>query len=140
MSISVPELPGIEYESVDLSGITFPPDDQWQIGLTWTSVYTITGQMTLEGVGRVTSHIYATIENEITAQEEISVPAGNYADAMRVDSYGTLVVESRVGEIALPPTETTFGHTNWFVKDVGMVKSASNEPDITYTSELVSVD
>jgi hypothetical protein len=30
-------MPGVQFETVDFSGVTLPPADQWQIGTSWES-------------------------------------------------------------------------------------------------------
>jgi hypothetical protein len=140
MQFQLAQLGDVEFESTEFTGVTLPPADRWDVGLTWTSGYSATGKMNILDVGTVNTQIEITIDNKIAAQEQIVVSAGTFPDAMRVDSTATLLIYSKFGEMALPPAEISFPFSNWYVKNVGMVRSASSGQEIPYVTELLSVD
>jgi hypothetical protein len=138
--IALGQLPDIEIESVEFTGVTLPPATEWKVGLTWDSAYKFTGKMTLEGLGPVAATYDLTAQNKIVSVDAVSVPAGDYDDAMRVDSHSKMVIHAKAGETALPPITFEFDNTNWHVKDVGLVKSEMVDQAGDFTTELLSME
>ncbi len=65
----------------------------------------------LEGFTFESTMIYNLV-NTISAVEPVSVPAGDYPEAYRVDASGTILIEEM--GIDLP-----VNYTSWFVRDGG---------------------
>ena len=137
-NMSIAQIPDIKYEIVEMKGVLFPKEDKWQVGNSWGTSYVIkieytSGETVLEGQGNI------EISNTIAAVEPITVLSGTYNDAFRVDTSGTIIINiSGMGtDISMPITNTT-----WHVKDVGLVKSISANPSLTYSSsmELASLE
>ena len=76
-----------------------------------------------------------TVTNTIAAIEPVTVPSGTYSNAYQVDISGEMVMNIMETESTIPLTYST-----WYVKDVGMVKSASADPTLAYSMELASLE
>jgi hypothetical protein len=138
--VATDQIPGFEVESIDYEGVTLPPAEQWEVGLQWDSKYQMAGQMTLEGLGTVNANLDISSANEIVSVDAVSVPAGDYENAMRVDSSMQMVLTGRAGDISIPEVEFEFQNTNWYVRDVGLVKSEMVNEAGTFTTELLSIE
>ena len=138
--IALSQLPDVELESFEFTGVTLPPAEKWQVGYKWESRYQVTGKMTLEGIGPVTADYDITMANEIVSTDAVSVPAGNYQNAMRVDLNTQMVMSAKSGDVALPPISFEFKNTNWHVRDIGLVKSEMVHEMGTFSSELLSIE
>ena len=133
-NMSIAQVPDLKFETVEVKGVLVPTEDKWQVGYTWNTEYVIkvsftSGGAAFEGQGNM------TVSNKIAATETVIVPAGTYNDAFKVDISGNMVMNIMGTESTLPLTYST-----WYVKDVGMVKSASADPTLTYTIELASLE
>jgi predicted regulator of Ras-like GTPase activity (Roadblock/LC7/MglB family) len=96
--------------------------------------------MTLEGIGPVAANYDITTASEIVAVGAISVLAGDYAEAMRVDSSTQMVITGKAGDISIPPIEFEFQTTTRHVKHVGLVKSEMVDQMGAFTGELLSIE
>jgi hypothetical protein len=131
-NLSIAQIPNLQIQTVEVKGIVFPKEANWQAGYSWDTGYTIkvsfgTGQNVYEGQGVI------TLKNTISSIESITVPAGRFDNAFRVDISGTFVMAVHGSENTVP-----LNYSNWFVKNVGMVKSSSTDPNLPYSIELVS--
>lgn len=123
--INIPGLPSdMQYETVDYSGISIPPPDQWQVGTEWVTNWTVEVVMNIEDMGETTSILEISQENVIAAIEAVSVEAGDYPAAMRVDAVGTMLITT---EVAGTSTQNTMAYTltSWHAENVGIVKQVS---------------
>lgn len=127
-------IPNFSVETIDVEGVAFPPASQWQIGATWKTQFNVRvtmaiGEETIEGEGVI------LINNTITAIEPVSVPAGSYDNAYRVDAQGEYA-------FSVMGFETTIqsNSTNWYAEGVGMVKSMSSDAEMSYLMELMAVE
>jgi len=120
----------------DFSGIWIPDAEDWVVGKEWGSTYSVDLVSEMEGMSFETG-MTLELTNTITAIESVSVVAGDYAEAYRVDTTGIMVIED-LG------TESPIEYSSWFVRDVGMVRSAmvsmEGFSDGGYNTELISVE
>jgi hypothetical protein len=120
----------------DFSGIWIPDAEDWVVGKEWESAYSVDLVSEMEGMSFETG-MTLQLTNTITAIEPVSVEAGEYAEAYRVDTAGTMYIED-LG------TQSPIEYTSWFVRDVGMVRSAVLSAEGfaagAYETELISVD
>lgn len=133
-NMSIAQIPDLQFETVEVKGVVVPKEDKWQVGYSWYTEYVIkvkftSGENAFEGQGNL------SITNTIAAIEPITVPSGTYNDAYRVEVTGDMVMSIMGTENTIPLTYTT-----WYVKDVGMVKNASTDPSLTYSTELTSLE
>jgi hypothetical protein len=133
-SLNIAQIPNINIETLDVSGVAFPPADKWDVGYAWDLVFNVKvtaniGGNTIEGTGEI------ALSNQIAAIEAVSVPAGDYPESYRVDSTGNFKFGALGVDTNIPIT-----YSSWYVKDVGMVKSGSDSAEVGYTTELVSIN
>ncbi len=133
-NMSIAQVPDLKFETLEAKGVMVPSEDKWQVGYSWITEYVIkvsftSGDTAFEGQGNM------AVLNTIAASETVTVPAGTYHDAFKVDVSGKMVMNIMGTESTIPLTYST-----WYVRDVGMVKSASADPTLTYMIELVSLD
>lgn len=125
-------MPGTNIETLSYEGTTLPAEEFWKIGYTWTSSYQI--NMSIEESGLSTTAT-VTFSNQITAIEEVTVPAGTYPESYRMESSGTISLNI-MGSVIDTPIQTT----NWYAKNIGMVKSVSTDEAGTSTVELLAIE
>ena len=120
-----------QIETLEFSGITFPASDMWYVGSEWTGSWKVKSQLTIEDMGLVDAEITLTMNNVIGGEEPVSVPAGTYDKAMRVDS--TMLIETNITMqgMTIPTINGEYTMTSWFVEGVGMVKQVSEEANVT---------
>lgn len=130
---------GEENTRLDLSvlsweGETLPPFEQMVPGYAWTSSYSLTGEFDIQGVtGTADSNVF--LNHTITAIEEVTVPAGTFPEAYRVNSSGTIEMTLVTSDLSIPPTTIDFTYTTWYVAGLGMIKTADSF--VEFSSEMV---
>jgi hypothetical protein len=126
-------IPNLDIETLDVSGVAIPPADKWQVGYSWESKFNVRLTMSF-GDGQVEGEGEYTVVNTIAAIEPVSVPAGSYEKAYRVDAQANI-------KISMMGMETDFSspYSSWFVEDIGMVKSASGDAEMPYSMELIAL-
>lgn len=140
-SINLTSLSGgtIDYETLDFSGETLPPAEDWAVGHTWNTTYKMAGTFVMEGQ-LADAETELTVQNEITTIEEVEVPAGVYPEAYRVDSTGMMIVTFSMGDLVVPGVEIAFDFSTWYVRDVGMIKTSATYEGSVSTVELLSLE
>ena len=127
-------IPNFNVETIDVDGVALPPASQWQIGASWKTQFNVRvtmtiGEETIEGEGVI------SINNTITAIEPVSVPAGSFDNAYRVDAQGEYAFNVMGFETIIQSNST-----NWYAEGVGMVKSMSSDAEMNYLMELIAVE
>lgn len=139
-------LQGTGIEFPEASGITLPNDDKFAAGATWTTHYKATISKAVPETG-TTVNAVETIElnNKVVGTDPVSVPYGDFPNALRVETTGTISISASVGGVASPSSNIPITVNTWYVEGVGMVKQSSaklpfigGEGDIS--EELVSFD
>ncbi len=124
----------IEYTTVGVEGITFPPEDELIIGKTWNVIYDT--EATIK-VGGTETNATVKVETgfEIISIEDIEVPAGNYPEALNIANTVTISISSDF-------LNTTFvsDSNSWFAKDIGWVKNIGTMEDTENITELISLN
>jgi hypothetical protein len=123
-----PEEMGVEmeFEVVEASGLTLPVSSRLEPGETWTTRYVVQGTGENEGL---TFQWNQTMEftNEVVAIEPVSVPAGDYPAAVRVDSTGTVSIVTTIGDTEAPLMSFDLDQSTWYVENVGMVRQEASD-------------
>ncbi|HAF62468.1 MAG TPA: hypothetical protein DCK95_09095 [Anaerolineaceae bacterium] len=127
-----------DIETLEFSGITFPAEEMWYVDSEWTSLWKVAGDINVEDLGLVNAVIDITMNNLIAAEEPISVPAGNYDKAMRVDSIMQLDISIKMEGLDIPSIQGEYGMSSWYVQGVGLVKQVSE--DASFSIELSSME
>lgn len=130
---------GVKVETLDYAGISLLPADQWNVGNSWDTSYQVNVTFSVEGMD-ITSTMDVQITNTISTIEEVSVTAGTYPEAYRVDTTGSMTVDME-GDMDFSMGNIPIEYSTWYVRDVGMVKQVNTGPDDDDTfTELVSVE
>jgi hypothetical protein len=133
---NIAELPEdfVDIETISYDGLTLPKENLWEVGYSWDSSYEIKINMAIEEVA-LESTATGTFTSTIVAIEAVTVPAGTFPQAYRVDMIGEITMETMGVSIPAPVNSST-----WYVKDVGMVKTVSTDESGTSTTVLLSID
>jgi len=118
------ESPEFVFETLEWEGETLPAPELMEVGYTWTSNYSLSAEMNLEGFSQ-SMEVNVSIDHEINAIEEVTVPAGTFPEAYRVDSTGNIEMVMMMGETSNPLSNFEFNFSTWYVEGVGMVQSGS---------------
>ncbi|WP_374689068.1 hypothetical protein [Promineifilum sp.] len=113
---------GMTIEYVEAEGVSVPPADQMQPGGEWTTHYVVNATLPDTGAGAMTMTETIDLVNTVTAVEAVSVPAGDYPDAVRVETTGTIGIVMTLGDQTQPATDVAMNFTTWYVEGVGMVR------------------
>lgn len=133
-TINMNSSPDVTFDTLQAEGITLPPESEWEIGKVWDMNYT--AQVTINNNGtEIQADGEIDISREIAAIETVTVSAGTYENAYRVDSTGLITIN-----LMGTKTSTPLIYSDWYVKGVGLVKSASSEANLSYDLELVSFE
>jgi len=118
------ETPKFEFEAIEWEGETLPSPELIELDYAWTSNYKLSANLEIEGISQ-TSEVRVSIAHKIGAVESITVPAGTFPEAVRVDSYGEIDMILVMGESTIPFSGFGFGYSTWYVEGLGMVKSSN---------------
>ena len=129
--------PEFVFETLEWEGETLPASELMETGYTWTSKYALSAEVNLESFTQ-TMEVNVSIDHEIGAIEEVTVPAGTFPEATRVDSTGTIEMVMMMGEISTPFNNFEFNFSTWYVEGLGMVQSSSEFSG--YDSDVVLVE
>lgn len=134
---------GVQMKSSGVSGDLIPRDVQ--VGSTWTTKYDMaTSYSGLDLPAEVQMpnlKMAIIIDNKVLSEEKVTVPAGSFK-ALKVESVSS--VDMSMPEVAgftMPQTATQakVSFYQWWVKDVGMVKTTSIGSDTAWGTEAVKI-
>jgi len=131
------ENPEFAFETLEWEGETLPAPELMEPGYTWTSEYRLEAELDIEGFSG-TSEVMVSIDHEIAAIEEVTVPAGTFPEAYRVDSRGEVGFAMFMGENSSTINALDFNFRTWYVEGLGMVKSGDEFTGFSSTVELIS--
>jgi hypothetical protein len=123
----------VDFQTTDLSGITLPATIN--VGDTWSQSLTLEGTQTINGTAYPAKN-QLTSECKAVGIESLTVEAGTF-DAMRVECQTIMNLSIKLGDTATENTLNLTG-TNWYVKDVGLVKTLTSNLGFDSTVELLS--
>jgi len=113
---------GMSIEFVEAEGVTIPTEEMFQPGRSWTTHYVANATMPDVGAGAMTMVQTMDMTNTVTGIETVIVPAGEFPDAVRVDTSGTISIVLSMGGTPQPGTTVEMAFTTWYVPNVGMVR------------------
>ncbi len=116
---------GMTVEFVEATGQSIPTEDKFQPGETWTARYV--ANVTMPDLGTGMTGFVETFEifNESVAIEAVSVPAGDYPDAVRVETTIAILL-TPTGDGGQEAANIEMTSTAWYVEGIGMVKQVSD--------------
>jgi hypothetical protein len=100
-----------------LAGVDLPPVDRWVAGARWSTSAEASAKA---GATSSVNHVTSIKTYEVAAVKKVTVPAGTY-DALEVHVTLLIDVDTPTGKLTLLSGKGT----NWYVRDVGLVKSVS---------------
>lgn len=136
-AVSEEDTPEITFETLDWEGETLPAPELMEIGYTWTSNYSLSAEVNLEGFSQ-NMEANVSIDHEIGAIEEVTVPAGTFPEAYRVDSTGNIEMVMNLGDSSNPLSGFEFNFSTWYVEGLGMVQSSSEFSGYSTTVALTA--
>jgi hypothetical protein len=114
-------LEGFQFETLEASGVTFPP--RLAVGDSWESEFTIAGSMSQEGMQMSISG-HSTSGQTVARRESVTVPAGTW-DAFVFEGPFTMTMSASVMGMTMPIPALESSSTVWLVEGVGMVRNES---------------
>ena len=123
----------VDFETKDQSGVTLPASIN--AGDAWSQSLTLEGTQTINGTSFPASNQF-TSDCEAIGVESVTVEAGTF-EAMRVECQITMNVSLTMGDTPIASTLDLAG-TNWYVENVGLVKTLTTGMGLDSTTELVS--
>lgn len=136
----------VDIELLESSGITFPVPDNVSVGSTWTTRYVTRTTIGDTGLGAIETNQTVEVVSEIVAVEPVSVPYGDFDEAIKVQTTGTMEMANMLNGEALPATTFDFASNTWYVEGIGQVRSEDlsdfmGTGEVTPTvTELVSIE
>ena len=128
---------GMEFTTESYEGVTIPSPDKWIIGYKWDTRYRVRTiiveyeQMTFTGD--------IIIKNEIVLIESVTVPAGTFPEAFKIDSDKSTNISTDIGGTSMSFDVYT-DISSWYVEDTGLVKQISKATCGTTTIELLYIE
>jgi len=126
----------MSFDTLSWEGETLPAEDLFEVGYEWTTTYNLKGDVNMEGLV-TTADATVTIDYVIAAIEEVTVPAGTFPQAYRVDSVGDISMTMEFNGASMPLTGVNFGSSAWYVEGLGLVKTADDFTGYTSGMELI---
>jgi hypothetical protein len=123
----------VDFETKDLSGVTIPATIN--AGDTWSQSLTLEGTQTINGTAFPASN-QLTSDCKAIGIESVTVEAGTF-NAMRVECQTTMNISISMGDTPIQSTLNLTG-TNWYVENIGLVKTLTTGMGFDSTTELVS--
>ena len=120
----------IKIQTISYEGAAFPPAARWIVGATWTNVFKVKISISM-GTQDMVQSGKMTIDSKIEKEETIKVPAGTFT-ALKVTQTIKQDMQMSIGGKSTP-IKKTITTTNWYAKNVGLVKSVTS----TTTTQLL---
>lgn len=140
----LPGAEGLTIEYTEAAGVTIPQADLFVTGETWTTHYVATATMGDTGAGQLTMVETIDLANEVVGIEPVTVAAGTFAEAVRVETTGNVNIAMSTDGSSQPSSDVPMNYTSWYVAGVGLVRQEftglfgeGSEPMVT---ELVAVE
>ena len=131
------DIPEMVFDTLGWEGETLPSPELMELGYKWTSNYRLSAEFNIEAFSQ-SFESNVTVDHEIAAIETVTVPAGTFSEAVRVDSRGIVEMTMNVSDTSVPFSSTEFTYSTWYVEGVGMVKSSDEFTGLTNSLELIA--
>jgi hypothetical protein len=135
-SLGEEDSPEFEFETLEWEGYTLPAPELIEVGYSWTSDYKLSADFNLEAFAS-SMEVIVQIQHTVAAIEEVTVPAGTFPNAIRVDSSGNIEMLMMMGETSNVLNNVDFDYITWYVEGIGMVKSSDDYMGYSTGTELV---
>lgn len=123
----------VDFQTTSASGVTLPamlnPGDRWTQAIILEGTETISGE-------QIPVKNDFTNSCQVVGPESVTVEAGTF-DALRVDCNTTMKITVIMNNTPIE-NPITFTLTNWYVENIGLIKSTSTGSGLDSVTELVS--
>lgn len=138
-------LEGVQVEFTEASGVSIPSEDTLRNGGAWSTHYVANATMPDLGAGAMAFEQTIDLENSVVGVEAVTVPAGDFPEAIRVDTAGTISMAMGAGDATQPATAFDIAYSSWYVEGVGVVRQdfsglLGDAGEGTNLAELVSIE
>ncbi len=124
------------FETLEWEGQTLPAPELLEEGYTWTTEYQLRGEMNLEGAATAVD-VTVVMDYTVGAIEEVSIPAGTFPEAVRIDNTSDIEISIAAGETNVPMSTMNFSSSTWYAEDIGMLKTETAFSGFSTDVELV---
>ena len=108
------------------------------IGYKWDTIYKVRTTIIDEGE-QMTFTGDIIIKNEIVAIESVTVPAGTFPEAVKIDLDKSMNISTDIEGTSMS-FNTYTDISSWYVEETGLVKQISKATCGTTTVELLSIE
>ena len=125
LSPELTQLPGAEgltIEFVEATGVTLPPADRFRAGESWSNRYVANAVLSNADEAQMTMVETVELTHTVVGVEAVSVPAGEFPDAVRVDTAGNVNILMSIDGAAGPASDVPMTYSSWYVAGVGLVR------------------
>jgi len=129
---------GMEFNTESYKGVNIPAPEKWSIGYKWDTEYVILTTIVIEDE-KMSFSGNIVINNEIVAIEPITVPAGTFPEAFKVDSDKNMTVSADIAGNSMSFNAHTDIST-WYAEDIGLIKQISKATCGTTIVELLFLE
>lgn len=129
----------VTVETIDISGIVIPAEENMVVGYAWDAVFTMRVTMNLEGVTTV-ADVVIDEHLEIVGQEAVTVPAGEYPEALLVQITTNMSMNMSVAGAGAVAITNDYTGTAHYVAGVGLVKQTGTFESYNTLMELIFID
>ncbi len=117
----------LKYKTLNVNGLSFPKESDWQVGKKWQIAFQIEGESALGDPAmkqalKMLRKGTITMDCEIVGQESVTVPAGTF-EAFKVNINISNKISMNIAGREMP-MNNDIKTTSWFAKDAGVVKSS----------------
>ncbi len=109
----------LSIDFVEAEGVTLPSEDMFQPGESWTTHYVAKAVINIPGSGEMNMTQTIDMTNNVIGTEAVSVPAGDFDSAVRVDTTGAVTMD--MGDTGMTTT-IDMSYSSWYVENVGLVR------------------
>lgn len=109
----------LSIDFVEAEGVTLPSEDMFQPGESWTTHYVAKAVINIPGAGEMNMTQTIDMTNNVIGIEAVSVPAGDFDSAVRVDTTGAIIMD--MGNTGMTTT-IDMSYSSWYVENVGLVR------------------
>jgi hypothetical protein len=128
----------IQFTTESYDGITLPSSEKWSIGYKWDTIYKVRTTIAVEDE-QMTFIGDIIINNEIVSIESVTVPAGTFPEAVKIDMDKNMNISADIAGNPMSFNAYT-DISSWYVEETGLVKQISQATCGKTTVELLSIE
>ena len=142
------QMPGgmddLQIEFVEATGFTIPAVDKFRVGESWPTHYVANATMAVGDSDPIVMVQTIDMTNTVTGIEAVSVPAGDYPEAVVVDTVTTINIGMTIDGVEQTMNVIEMSYQSWYVEGIGLVRQEIadffGEAGGSYLTELVTIE